>query len=191
MTLQQLKEGKPKYDFLTSISDYAKENYGEIINELNKDNINEIIWEVLKDDSKKNIYYVSNDKTIEEIYGYCPFTVCEIECTNGNKSFEDRWIIYNGSYREGVRLDELYFINNYEKYYDYLNDIDEKAKQTAIERYESRINDRNTLLEKSKKYNISIPDEDKVKQLELIEKIKSQNSSIDDSLEAFKKLAQF
>jgi len=194
MTLQQLKKGEPKYDFLTNVLDYARENYGEILDELDEHNIEEIIDEIKNDNSKKNIYRIIGKERIECFRRYCTFQVRKAyvgidEYIDKNENFEDRWSVYAGSWTG--KLSELYFVNDYEKYYNYLNNVDEERKQKAIEEYEKIISDRNDLLKKSKKYSLPIPDEDEVERLELIENLKSQDLSVNESLEAFKKLIVF
>jgi hypothetical protein len=191
MNLKQLKVSKQKFEFLTSVLEYAKKEYEDILNELDTNNLQEIVLEIInKHRVDNNLLIINMDSDgnnyISELYA----RDINFRKYENVEDFEKKWYFKGFPWSPVKTLDDLYYVNNYDLYYKYLNDKKEEEKQKSIKKIDEQINKRNELLEKTKKFGLELPDENLIKQLELIEKIKSNDTSLEDSLKAFKLLTE-
>jgi hypothetical protein len=193
--LQQLqKEGKKEFAFLTPVSDYIAEHYGEIKDELEVPHVEEILRDLRKETNFDVVMYDSLNSFV--------ISQPSIKSIDFDKKGVDNIVfVHTRSYLNKLRgnLSELYYISDLDGYYQYLEEEEQlkalnyikqreeqltKLKEHEAERQAKVIED-NRLRAK-----FGLAREASTEKARLFESI-FQNDKLDVQFEAFNKITAF
>jgi len=131
--LQQYKGSKKEYSFLTPVSEYISEHYGEIMDVLDVSNVKEILNEI-RDLTNNEDYYNSFITYVdpEALCSHPSHMALDTKEEDG-KELKGLSNITKRNYPgDSVSFDEVYYVNDYKAYDEYNKNLEIERREATL-----------------------------------------------------------